>query len=204
MLRLKSPALDYACEILCLPEEIRKQVLAGSAEKLMPELERSDGAPRLLDVDELGHLLAKAQIDRASFPYILSRAFYDKKFTVGTGDGAYDFNCRLSIIGGVVTENFPNVFGAATAFGLYDRMLFGFVQKPDAYLRRPLEDITPALQTAPVRVSIDRSVWDERDRWITEHLDWKPRVAEICLRVAMICASIDGRTVLYGKDLGPA
>lgn len=198
----KTTALDYACALLSLPDEFRKQVLAGSTERLIPELNESNGAPRMLDVDELGYLLTKAQIDRASFPYVLSSSFYKTRFTMASGRGTYDFNCRLSLVGGVVTENFSNVFGTSTAFGLYDRILFALVQKPDTYLRRPV-DLSPAGIT-PVAVSIDPSVWDERDKWIRENPEWKPRVVEICLRVALICASIDGRSVLYGGDLRAA
>jgi hypothetical protein len=112
------------------------------------------------------------------------------------------FNCRLSLVGGVVEETFGEHFGAQTTGGLHDRFIFGLCPKPHTYLYRPYEKKPETLN--PVMVEADPEVWEARNDWIRSNAGLTPRIAEHALRVAAICASFDGRKVLRAKDLGPA
>ena len=173
----------------------------GSAEGLIKHLkEIEQNAVRLFAVDELGHLLAKAAIDRSSFPFIMNSLYYHDQQTGGTGKEQFQFDCRLSIAGGLVEELFGDSFGLATTGGLYDRFLFGLCPQPYEFLYRPFEG--PAEKLNPFAAAVDPEVWQARDQWVKDGIS--PRVAEHALRVAYICASVDGRPSLRALDLGPA
>ncbi len=173
----------------------------GSAEALIEHLSEAEpGGVRLVYVDELGHLLAKAAIDRSSFPYILNSAYYDDVQTGGSKGHPFQLDCRISLTGGLVEELFGDAFGMATTGGLYDRFLFGLCPKPYQYLYRPFEGKPETLNPFPA--SVDPEVWDARDEWVKDGMS--PRVAEHALRVAYICASVDGRPTLRAVELGPA
>src|SRR5260370_34250376 len=114
----------------------------GSAEGMLEELSARQGCepPILWATDELSHTLEKAQIQNASFPYVLNTFFYENEngLTV-QGRKKITVTAALSILGGLVTENFENSFGAATTTGLYDRFLFGLAPTDWMYAYRPLE-----------------------------------------------------------------
>ena len=114
----KSQAIDHACALLGIRPPVLMNLLSGSAEGLLRKLNEVAGGARLLSVDELCHLLEKAQIQGASFPYVLDRAYYHTEFyaTMAQRQDAH-FNCRLSLIGGVVDENFGDLFGSKTKGG---------------------------------------------------------------------------------------
>jgi len=174
----------------------------GSAEALIEKLQDAEpNAVRLLSVDELGHLLAKAAIDRSSFPYILNSAYYEDHQTGGSKGHQFELDCRLSVMGGLVEESFGDSFGAATTGGLYDRFIFGLCPEPYQFLYRPFEGSAERLN--PFACAIDPEIWDARDEWIRD-AGITGRIAEHALRVAYICASIDGRPTLRASDLGPA
>jgi hypothetical protein len=175
---------------------------AGSAEGLAQSIGDASGKAVLLYPDELSHLLTKAKIENASFPQVLNDLFYEdfQKLTV-VHRKEITLNTRLSIAGGIVTEQFDDCFGAATTTGLYDRFLFALGPEHFSYVWKPFDE--EPVEISPTRVEIDSSVFDERKRWRTE-LEIEPRVAEIAFRSAIICASFDGRTVLHANDLGPA
>jgi hypothetical protein len=175
----------------------------GSAEGLLHALRELKGENRLLFVDELGHLLEKAQIDRSSFPFVLNTAYYRSNFDVTMAKQArVNFSCRLSLAGGVVEENYGAVFGNSTTGGTQGRFLHGLCPKPFTYLYRPYDKTPESLE--PKHVRIDREVWDARDEWVKTVPGLTPRLAEHALRCAAICAAFDGRTVLRAADLGPA
>src|SRR5262245_58946771 len=68
----------------------------GSAEALIEKLQDiGPAALRLVNVDELGHLTAKAAIDRSSFPYVLNTAYYRDQQTGGSKGKQFTFDCRL-------------------------------------------------------------------------------------------------------------
>jgi hypothetical protein len=178
--------------------------MAGSAEGLIRKCKDAAGNPRLFSPDELGHLLEKAQIQHASFAYVLNRAFYTDEFEVLMARGqAVVFNASLSILGGLVSEKFEELFSAVTTGGLYDRFLFGACPGGFAFEYFPFDD-SEIEHLAPVPVSVDQNVWIEKAEWHANSPELEPRVAELAIRTAAVCASFDGRRHLTGKDLGPA
>jgi hypothetical protein len=175
----------------------------GSAEGMLSSEEMGDlqGAKRLVFVDELGHLLEKATIEHSSFPYILNNSFNRTQFLVTMAQRKkVKFNCCLSLFGGVVEDRFGDLFGASTTGGLYDRFMFGLGPKPQKFLYRPFEGGAETVNPRAIDVADD--VWEAAGAWTREYSEITPRIVEISLRVAAICAAYDGRT-LRAKDLGP-
>lgn len=200
----KSQTVEYAQNLLRIEPPQLLDTLAGSAEALVRKCDDAGGNPRLFSPDELGHLLEKAQIQHASFAYILNRAFYHDKFEVLMGKGQVAmFRASLSIIGGLVEEKFQDLFGAATIGGLYDRFIFGACPGGFRFEYFPYDD-SIVEDFDPVPVSIDEDVWVEKTAWSLEDPELEPRIAEIAIRVAAVCASFDGRKRLCANDLGPA
>jgi hypothetical protein len=174
----------------------------GSAEGLTNELKHSGSCVRLLAPDELGNLLAKCAIEHSSFPTFLTTAFYRDQQRGGTKKEAWEIDCRLSIAGGVVEENFGDAFQAVSTLGLYDRFLFGLCPQPYNYEYYPCERAAEDVTSRIVAPEVDRDVWEVRDEWRKQEITG--RVAENALRAAYICAAVDGRKKLRGSDLGPA
>jgi hypothetical protein len=172
----------------------------GSAEGLTADLKDVGACVRLLAPDELGHLLRKCAIEHSSFPTFLTTAFYQDQQRGGTKKDAWEVDCRLSIAGGVVEDDFGDAFGLASVSGLYDRFLFGLAPQPFEYNYYPLEGNAESISVVPPKV--DGDVWEVRNEWRKSGVSG--RVAENCLRVAFVCAAVDGRKVLRGYDLGPA
>ena len=172
----------------------------GSAEGLASDLKDAGSCVRLLLPDELSHLLRKCAIEHSSFPTVLTTAFYEDRQRGGTKKDAWEIDCRLSILGGVVEDDFEDAFGFASVSGLYDRFLFGLAPRPYSYEYYPPSGSPEPISPAPPEVSGD--VWEVRNEWRKDGISG--RVAEICLRAAWICAAVDGRPALRGCDLGPA
>jgi len=132
------------------------------------------------------------------------------------------FNARVTIAGGVVEQNFGDSFGAATTAGLYSRFLFGLCPSNFRYLYRPMEG-TPVVEENRVSATlpfggdqdtklqlprleapaIHPDVWAARDE-IHHQEKIEPRLLELCIRTALICAAWDGKSELRAADLGPA
>jgi hypothetical protein len=168
----------------------------------MKHLDDTKASIAVLYPDELRHLLEKATIDRSSFPTILTTAYYHDRQQGGTKNRRDQFSvdCRLSIAGGVVEEQFGECFGAVSVGGLYDRFTFGLCPLPYAYQWRPSEVSYDKIESYPPDVAA--SVWDERNQWIHDGIS--PRVAEIALKCAYICAAVDSRRDLLASQLRPA
>jgi putative DNA primase/helicase len=201
----KSSAFEMAFHLLSLGKPALMKMKAGSAEGLAEYVGDVDGASRLLYPDELAHLLEKSMIERSSFSRFLTSAFYDdlQEMTVSKRK-ALTFNARLSLAGGTVEDQFGDLFGSATTGGLYDRFLFGKCPTGYQYLWQPLDDVHPAdVVDRAVPVVLQPSVFEARNWWIKE-LGITPRVAELCVRAATICASFDGRATLTAEMLQPA
>lgn len=194
----------------------------GSAEGLLEQVGDRQGAPVLWAPDELSHVLEKAQIQGASFPFILNTVFYkDENVLTVMHRKKISFNARLSILGGVVEKNFGDSFGAATTAGLYDRFLFGlFPTGSFEYSYRPMQGPplfelcgkgetlfgggTTVIEGPKVSApEIDKSVWEARDA-IRKAEGIDSRILELAIRVAMVCAAWDKRDVLRASDLEPA
>jgi hypothetical protein len=214
----KTSAFDYAIKLLDIKSPPLMKLKAGSGEGLTKEIGDVGGSSRLYFTDELAHLLLKMQIQGSAFATILNTIFYeDQQDLVLARNARVNFNCRLSVAGGVVDEMFNDLFGAATTGGFYDRFIFGVAPSGYGYKYREFTG-EPALRTPdpgepedafgtdrPVPVDIDRDVWDARDR-IAEELKLTAadnRLLELGLRAALIAASLDGRRTLHGADLGP-
>ncbi len=199
----KTQAIERANHLMDIRTPILQTVKAGSAEGLLAKLGDQNGKRVLLFPDELSHLLEKAQITNASFSYILTSLFYrdEEDLTIFRGKQV-KFNCRLSLIGGLIDKKFEDSFSTATTGGLYDRFLFGQCPSGFQYLWRPVAG-QPAFTEELDECPIDGTVWEARDNLKTEE-KINPRVLEIVLRCASICAAFDGRNELRAADLGPA
>jgi hypothetical protein len=199
----KSQTIRAAQRLLGIEKPQLMQMLAGSAEALARKCGDAKGEPRLFSPDELGHTLEKSHIENASFPYIFNLAFYETQFEIRMGKKEIaEFNASLSILGGLVGDRFDELFSRSATAGLYDRFLFGACPDKFRFSYYPFEADVQRFNLVDVGVSPD--VWIEKDVWLAENPDINPRVIEIAIRAAIICASFDGRTLLTAKDLGPA
>jgi hypothetical protein len=195
----KSQAIERATATLGLTKPQLENTLAGSFEGLAEKLNVA-GDARLLSPDELGHLLLKARIDGASFPFVLNSAFYKTEFEVLAARGKkINVNARLGIIGGIVEDKFPALFGSATTGGLYDRFIFGRCPQPFQYDYRPFEGV--AERTGPCTVTIAGDVWELKTTWLKEIPGLTARTAELAIRVGAIAAAFSGRSILYAKAI---
>jgi hypothetical protein len=184
----------------------------GSAEQMLKSLHRKQSSflskSVLINPDEWSHLFAKARIPDASFPTVMTTSFYRRNqiFTLGGQGGGkeYMLNLSMSFIGGIVEDEFDTVFGAGSLGGLYDRFLFG--RAPDgfhwSYRECPFEQKKCWLEWNLKPVTIDPSVYEVVKGWSRENRGLG-RVAEICVRIAVIYASLDGRPAVTGKDMEP-
>lgn len=199
----KTQAIGAAQKLLGLEAPTLMNVMAGSAESLMRYIADAAGNQRLFSPDELSHLLEKASIQNASYASILNRAFYDTKFTVLMQQKVRaDFNASLSILGGLVEDRFEDLFSRATTSGLYDRFLFGACPGAFEFDYFPFEVLPQRFEMETVFISPE--VWALKSAWQKENKNLSPRVVEIALRVATVCAACDGRTLLKAEDLAPA
>jgi len=214
----KSQIIQWACRALGIFEEPSGSHYVtgkwGSAEQLLVSLvkkqEKFTGKAVLVDPDEWSHLFAKAAIPEASFPSVLTTAFYRRNqvFTVGgTGGGReHNINLAMSFIGGIVEDEFDTVFGAASLGGLYDRFLFG--RAPDkfqwSYQPCPLPDGKHWLGWNLKPVQINPSVYEVTKQWGTENpVLGMTRIPEVCVRIATIYGCLDGRPEITSKDVEP-
>jgi hypothetical protein len=198
----KSTTADRCLHLLGLGQSSPQVLTAkfGSGEALMQEL--GTGEPvRLLYPDELKHLLEKMAIDRASFATLLTSAYYCDTQKGGTKRDKFDVDCRLSILGGLVEEEFGQHFGSATVSGFYDRFIFSLNPIPHTQSWRPYTEGSPE-RISPFPPTLADDVWDTRDQWLKDGIS--PRVAEHCVRMAYICAAVDGRPELRSSQLAPA
>jgi hypothetical protein len=201
----KSAVNDFALAITGVKKPVLMDEYIGSAEGLVKKLGEGKGCglQRLLLVDELSHLLTKSAIDRASFPFVLNTAYYKDAFNlVVAKQKSIQAEARLSVLGGIVTDNFQNSFGHATTFGLYDRFILAFWPTGFQYDFAPYE--VEAVQDNPCEVTVEGEVWEVKKQWRRENPDLTGRIFENAIRVAVICASWSGCPKLTAKMLGPA
>jgi len=196
----KSQAIDYTRQILNIPDLMYSDVKAGSPEGLLRKIAKMPKSPaRLMDIDEWKHYFDKASIDKSSFMTIMNSNFYKDAFNLVIGGGKeINIDCALSWIGGIVLEEYADVVGAAALGGFYDRMYQAICPSNYEHFYKPWEGTAEVFE--PVAVRIDGSVWEVTKKWQRETPDLG-RILEIAVRIATICASFDGQTVLTGKDL---
>ncbi len=205
----KSQAGEWARRVLNLHERAYSDVKAGSTEGLMASLNRLQKNKKLdrsllVDLDEWSHLFDKAKIDNSSFLTILNTGFYRSRVhLVIAGGKEIDLDCAISWYGGIVQEEFGNVFGVKSMGGAHDRFLFGLCPKNYVHFYRPFEGEVATDRDGsalkPIPVTIHQDVWEMVDgiKLANPGLD---REAEIGVRIAHICASFDGRPILHAKD----
>ncbi len=198
----KSTAIERALHFADVRSPLLEEVKSGSAEGLLKKMGDRKGDRVFLFPDELSHLLDKAQIIGASFPYILNTLFYKDAaaLTIARGEQV-NFNCRMSVVGGLIDEKFGESFGSATTGGLYDRFIFGQCPTGFEYLWRPIEG-TPVFDCEFDEMPVNQDIFSARDD-LSAKEKLSPRLLELALRCAAICAAIDGRE-LRAADLGPA
>src|SRR4030095_7814104 len=176
--------------------------MSGSAEGLLKHIGNA-GAQRLFCPDELSHLLEKAAIERASFPYVLNRAYYQNSFTLTAAKGKeIQYGATLSVLGGIVAKNFQHSFSHTTIGGLYDRFIFGLCPTGFEFEYRPWEgDVVP---DAPCAVPTAREFGQAKSDWKKENPALADRVAENAIRASVICAAWSGTDRLLACHLEPA
>jgi hypothetical protein len=195
----KSQTIEGAIQMLGVTPPQLMNVLAGSAEALIRETSNAAGNPRLFSPDELGHTLSKLQIERSSFSFVLNTAFYLSQFKVLMGKRqSANFDCDLSILGGLVEERFSELFNFQSTGGLHNRFLFGLCPGNFRYTYRPWE--FPSEITNPIEVRIHPEVWEWRKEFEKRHPDVEARVVENSIRCATIAASFDDRPILRAKQ----
>jgi hypothetical protein len=202
----KTQAIQYAEKLFGVESPIVMDMMCGSAEGLTKEVGDAAGEPRLFSPDELGHLLEKSKIENSSYSFILNRAYSQTGFKVRMRHGQVaNFNCELSIVGGLVEERFQDLFGAATTGGLYDRFIFGLCPGNFVFDYFPFDDVraTQSLDH-PVPVTIDSEVWKMKSQWRADNPGLNMRIVEHAIRAATVCASFDGRRILRASNLGTA
>jgi hypothetical protein len=108
----------------------------------------------------------------------------------------------MSLIGGIVEADADIVFGANSLGGVFDRFLLG--RAPDgfkwSYRPCPIERKKYFEEWNMKPVRMDGSVFEVTKSWAKEN-PRLGRVSEICTRIAVIFASVDGRPVITGKDM---
>jgi hypothetical protein len=200
----KSFTIDNAAAALGFPVDAPEleRAMAGSAEGLLKAIGDTGRCARLYAPDELSHLFSKARIENASFAPILQRAFYNTRFKlVIAKQKDFVFNASLGICGGIVDAKFDECFDATTTAGLYSRFTFGRCPKPFVFDYRPFDGRAEVLP-APVAVQVHPEVWELKKEWIRQH-KIPGRTVENALRVASICASLDGCRELRAARLAP-
>ena len=211
----KSQAIEWAAKAMGvwkdMPAPHYFAVNAGSAEQLIDALDRRQKTfinSVLINPDEWAHLFAKATIPNATFATFLTTSFYRKRQIYIRPKGKeVVINLALSFIGGIVEDDFDSVFNASTLGGCYDRFLFGYVPRDWKWDYRPytlpVMDVPAPTSNGvwkPTPVSLDGSVFEVSKSWNQKNPDLG-RIVEICIRIATIFASMDGRETVTGKDL---
>lgn len=202
----KTQAIQFSQDLFGVISPVVMDMMSGSAEGLTKEVGDATGEPRLFSPDELGHLLEKSKIENSSYSFILNRAYSQTGFKIRMRHGQVaNFNCELSIVGGLVEERFQDLFGAATTGGFYDRFIFGLCPGNFVFDYFPF-DGARATQILDhlVPVTIDSDVWKMKSQWRADNPGLNMRIVEHAIRAATICASFDGRRILRASNLGPA
>lgn len=201
----KSQAIDAAVKALGLEEPTLIESYAGSAEAFARSVGDAGGNPRLWAVDELGYLLEKAHIEHSTIPQVLCTAFNKNHIVMHMGKReTRRLNCSLSILGGMVDNRFSDLFGKNTTAGLYDRFMFGHCPGDFLFNYEPFNGTPEIVKRRPGDVLlIDPEIWEWRKHYMKTNPDINPRLIEIVLRCALICAYFDGEQRVDVKRLEP-
>lgn len=201
----KSQAIDAAVKALGLEEPTLIESYAGSAEAFARSVGDAGGNPRLWAVDELGYLLEKAHIEHSTIPQVLCTAFNKNHVTMHMGKReTRRLNCSLSILGGMVENRFSDLFGKNTTAGLYDRFMFGLCPGDFLFDYQPFNGAPEIVKRRPNdTLLIDPEIWEWRSHYLRTTPDLNPRILEIAIRCALVCAYFDGLQVVDVKRMEP-
>lgn len=115
----KSQTELWTRNVLAVPESNLISTYVGSGEQLAPLLDVAGNA-RLFAPGELAHTMRKMQIERASLPHYITRLFDEDALSMtqsrqGNKQPApVNINCHFSLVGGIVLDEFEELFSAAT------------------------------------------------------------------------------------------
>ena len=212
----KSQCIEWAAKSLGIYHEDYGEhyidISAGSAEQLIDALDRRKNQFKcsvLVDQDEYSYLFTKAGIPNATFASFLTKSFYRRRQIFSRPKGKeVVLNIALSFFGGIVEDDFDSVFNASTLGGCYDRFLFGHMPSDWAWNYRPfpheklqaINDPNLLPWSDPEPVVLNGSVFEVGQAWAKQNPELG-RITEICIRIATIFASMDGRRQVTGKDL---
>jgi hypothetical protein len=221
----KTSAFECAFWLLKLTKPPLVNLKSGSGEGMAEFIGDLGGAPRLVFVNELAHLLSKVNYQGSTFEQFLNDAYYQDEQTLTIARGKQIiFNCAMTLAGGLPEDKFEELFGLGTIGGFHDRALFGVCPtKFDPFEWKPLEGESPLASeldfsvpetessfgaesvdaNRPRAVTVDHAVWSEKNRWQKEY-GIGGRAAEAGIRAAIIAAAFDCRDRLKVSDLGPA
>lgn len=213
----KSQAIEWAAKAMGIWKDTAFaphyfSVNAGSAEQLIDALDRRKNNFKgsvLINPDEWAHLFAKATIPNATFATFLTTSFYRRhQIYIRPKGKEVTLDLAMSFIGGIVEDDFDSVFNASSLGGVYDRFLFGYMHRETPkweyrpYPLQPMDVPAPGLHDPigwkPIPVTLDGSVFEVSKTWDKSDFG---RITEICIRIATIYASMDGRQTVTGQDL---
>jgi DNA-binding transcriptional ArsR family regulator len=198
----KTQGGDTAIRVLGIERPQLLDAFIGSGEALARECAEADGNPRLFAPDELGHMLEKMRIERSGFSFLITRAWDRTQFYNFMGKKeSRDFNCDLSILGGVVEERFQELFNFSTTAGVYDRFLFGLCPGNFHFSYRPFSGMPEKITLRPVEIHPE--LWDWRDDFLKQNRDMNPRVIQMAIRAAVVCAAFDDVHLLGVQRMEP-
>jgi len=198
----KSQAIAHARALIGLPRELESEVKAGSAESLfrllMASKKRGTLMPSLLiDVDEFAHFMKKGSIDNASMFPAFQSMFYKRHIEATLSGGFHvDLNCAITLIGGIVEDQFDELFGNESTGGLRDRFTFGLCPAGFEFLYEPFSGCRESF--SPVVTRIDKDVYEMANAFKKKM--GCGRVIELAIRAAHIAASCSGQTVLRAAE----
>jgi hypothetical protein len=174
---------------------------ASSDRGLYRMLKEAKGQPRFITQDEGRNMLNKATIDGSSLAPVLCQLF--NMNYAGGADKTSEFSIcvKLSMLLCVKIQTpseFPEVFGFASAHGLYDRSLFG-VHHADDYKFTPWKK--PQFIFEPTTPSVSPDVFERVNAW-GDKTD--RRLRELVLRVAYVSCAINGDDHLTDESITAA
>jgi hypothetical protein len=162
---------------------------AASDQGLYRMLKEAKGQPRFITQDEGRNMLNKAGIDGSSLAPVLCQLFNMNYAGGADKKSEYSICVKLSMLLCVKIQTpseCPEVFGFASAHGLYDRSLFG-VHHADDYKFIPWNK--PKFVFTPTTPSVSPDVFERVNAW-GDKTD--RRLRELVLRVAYVSCAING------------
>lgn len=159
--------------------------------------------PYLLIQDEMRVTFNKMDIKGSSLPNMLNELFYEDTFGTASKQGHWECCARLSLVGCLTCDGpdeFAEIYGAATAQGTYDRMLFAvfpsgweFDDLWEPPTESPGNDITDNLPISrrPRPCEVPAWAYERIAEWRRKDFENRKRLGELALRVALVTASVN-------------